>query len=364
MLIIFFFGLRPQSWPNINRLEWSQDHSGLAFHAPGFAYVDNLHTLLAKGSEAPFTICLGISAVKQLPGFRPILMLHDGSDADQLSIAQWETSLIMMNGDDYSYRRKLPRLTVDNFLADGKSSCIGITSGADGTRLFDNGALIETRKDLRFHIPAGGKKLHLVLGNSVYGHHYWEGMLFRLALYDRELSPPEMAGFCRQPADAVPAAAAGDEHLLLLYTFGEGSGNLVRDLSGHNQTLRLPSRPMALKQLFLEPPGPHFSSERGLTADIVLNILGFVPLGAALYARLRLSSLPVRRVPALSAILLCFGISLCIEMAQGWMPDRSSTLLDLILNTLGAALGVLPLKICWIRLAAMIRRSTGEKSAA
>jgi len=342
LAIILFFGLRPLTWPNINHAEWSPGSGGLMFHAPGFAYVDDLHTLHGKGSSPEFSICLGVSSTKQLPGFRPILMLHDGSDETQLTIAQWETSIIVMNGDDYSYRRKLPRISSGDILIDGKPRYIGITTGIEGTHLFDNGTPIAEKKGLSLRIPNHAEKLRLILGNSIYGNHSWEGTLHNLAIYGKQLSPEEMAITCKQDG-----RTAEEDHPLLLFTFQEGSGTMVQDRSGNNQPLLLPSRPMALKQTFLAPPWPYFILSKTLITDIIINLLGFIPLGATFYARLRLSSAFSGWFPARATMILCFAISLAIELAQGWLPNRSSSLLDLFLNTLGAALGVLVIKGGW-----------------
>lgn len=354
LAVILFFGFRPKTWPNINHVDWAPENTGLMFHAPGFAYVDDLHTFRDQRSLSDFSVCLGVSSMKQLPGFRPIMMLHDGSDENQLTIAQWGTSVIIMNGDDYSYRRKLPRISSGEILTDGKPQFIGITTGSDGTRLFANGTPIVEKKELSLGIPAHGKKLRLIVGNSVYGNHSWEGTLHRLAIYNRQLSPAEMLANCRQETEPDAPVDLSREHPLLLFTFHEGQGKVVEDRSGNNQPLLLPSRPMALKQTFLAPPWPNFSLSKTLLADIILNFLGFIPLGAALYARLRLSSAFSGWYPARATMLLCFGISLSIELAQGWLPNRSSSLLDLALNTLGAVLGVLVIKAGWNTLERML----------
>lgn len=345
LAIILFFGLRPLNWPNINRVEWSPDADGLMFHAPGFAYVDNLNTLGNIGIKADFSICIGVSSTKQLPGFRPIIMFHNGSDESQLTIAQWETSLIVMNGDDYRYKRKLPRIASDDILTDGKPRFIGITSGADSTLLFDNGTPITEKKGLNLSIPAHANKLHMVLGNSVYGNHSWEGTLHHLAIYDRQLAAEEMAVVCKK--DGKADGNDGKAKPVLLFTFKEGKGTTVQDMSGNNQPLLLPTRPMALKHTFLIPPWPHFTLSKTLIIDIIINILGFIPLGATLYMRLRLSSTLFGWHPARATILLSFAVSLTIELTQGWLPNRSSSLLDLVLNTIGAAVGVLAIKGYW-----------------
>src|SRR5438874_8314278 len=68
------------------------------------------------------------------------------------------------------------------------------------------------------------------------------------------------------------------------------------------------------------------------TSDVLLNILLFAPLGAAL-------ALHLRSIPrcALSAALL----SAAIELAQLYIPGRDSSLGDVLSNTLGGTLGAL-----------------------
>lgn len=73
---------------------------------------------------------------------------------------------------------------------------------------------------------------------------------------------------------------------------------------------------------------------RGI-ADAVLNVLLFVPLGAALaWAGLEMP----RAVP------IGFALTVCIELTQFLIPGRDPSLGDVTTNTLGTALGVLALR--------------------
>ena len=80
--------------------------------------------------------------------------------------------------------------------------------------------------------------------------------------------------------------------------------------------------------------------------DVLLNVLLFVPFGAALWLR----GTPLRRIP-----LLALGLSLAVEIIQGAIPGRDPSLSDLITNTAGGALGAL-LAGWWDRLAHPGRR--------
>lgn len=350
LLIILFFGLRPTTWPNINRVFWSAGTMGLSFQTPGFAYVKDLHTMKGPEGKSDFSICLGVVPVRQHPGFRPILMFHGGSDTDQLTIAQWNAAVIAMNGDDYSYRRKLPRIIADKTLPAGRTTMIGITSGAGGTILYANGRIVEEKKDLALSIPESRDKLRLILGNSVYGNHNWEGSLTRVAIYAGRLSTAEISTVCSSPS----AAVAADPRLLLAYSFHQPATDRVPDISGHGQTLIIPSRPMALKQSFLRLPWPWFGFSWPFWVDVALNLFGFIPFGMTLYSRLRLSRSFASWPPVLATIIFCCGVSLLIELTQGWLPNRTSSLLDLILNSCGAMIGVLVIRSNWQRLRQMV----------
>lgn len=63
------------------------------------------------------------------------------------------------------------------------------------------------------------------------------------------------------------------------------------------------------------------------------NVIGFMPCGFFLPIVSR------RGRKWYNAILLCFGLSLCIEITQLWMRVGSFDVDDLLLNTLGGILG-------------------------
>lgn len=74
--------------------------------------------------------------------------------------------------------------------------------------------------------------------------------------------------------------------------------------------------------------------DRRFLADIIVNIVLYVPLGMAGY-------LAFRKHRIAGPVVLGMVLSACIEMAQLFVPGRYCSAVDLVNNTLGSALGVI-----------------------
>ncbi|HUT94841.1 MAG TPA: DUF4038 domain-containing protein [Thermoguttaceae bacterium] len=75
---------------------------------------------------------------------------------------------------------------------------------------------------------------HLALANELSGDRPWLGDYYAVALYDSVLTDKEVADRFQAGAGAKP-----DKPPLLQYTFHEGNGDVVRDVSGHGKPLNL-----------------------------------------------------------------------------------------------------------------------------
>jgi len=82
------------------------------------------------------------------------------------------------------------------------------------------------------------------------------------------------------------------------------------------------------------------AADRGISPRVLIGLAGnvvvFVPLGAAL--ALALGEKPAGR-RLLLATFIGAGLSLCIELAQMAIPSRVTAVDDLLLNTVGTAVG-------------------------
>jgi glycopeptide antibiotics resistance protein len=340
IVLFLFFGLRPKTWPGNNGVSWLPEEKALRFKPPGIAYVDDFSFSHVETLFTEFSFHVTVSPERlSFLGFKPILLVHAGDDSKQLSVWHWGPSLIVMNGDDYDYTRKLPRIFGENVLTTSKQSFISVTSGSHGSHLYIDGEEVASSKEMRLKLPETSGKRRLVLGNSVRGDQGWEGDLFAFGLYGKAFSQAEIKNHFQTWKKSGKLPQSQFDNLQLLYNFENVKGAQVMEASGKGPPLFIPSKPLVLQKAFLVVPGRDIEMNSLFAIDVFLNLAGFVLLGAVLYHCLIQFDLPFSTYLPWVVLLFCFLLSLSLEILQTSLPTRVSSLLDLILNTLGGWLG-------------------------
>ena len=342
LLLIVYFGLRFKGAAISNDVVWLENAPGIRFDRTGIVYAESVD--LARGPKgAAGAVSIELALKSAAPGdghFQFVLLVHGGEDARQLVVGQWRSWLIVMNGDDYDAKRRRPRIAV-NALLPGKRRFVTIVSGEEGTAVYLEGQLAKRNPGLRLEIPDRGAGGRLVLGNSIYGRHAWTGELYGLAYYQRALAAEAVHRHAQQWRRQNTFAYAAGAHPAGLYRFDDAPGTRIADHSGRGHHLRMPDRMTILTKEFLTAPFASEGDRPSLLQDMIINIAGFVPLGFLLGALTRRGRGRPLRTRLVWVMLTCGALSLSIELAQAWIPTRSSQMLDLILNTLGAGVGVL-----------------------
>jgi len=341
LLITLFFGLSGKGFHFSNNVKWIQYEPGIRFGNYGIAYafIDNDRIKNILSATGSFSIETAIKPENFDPaGFNLILSLHDGKDDDQLILGQYRSYIIVMNGDDYSNKRKIKRISSDIFSDPPKKLLLTITTGVEGTRLYIDGRLIASKPDLTLRIPQGDM-LRVTLGNSVYGKSSWKGEVYGLALYADILEPEAIEERFNSWSKNHIFHLPNDGDPFLLFTFDEGKGVEATDHITGVQKLKMPAGFHILKKRLISLPWTDFQANKGFLIDFIINLLGFIPLGFILCASFTESGGIFQKKAILFSAILCFLISLFIEIAQAWIPSRSSQGLDLILNTTGALIG-------------------------
>jgi VanZ family protein len=340
---ILIFGLLPKGFHISNGVSWITDQPGIRFDKYGIAYTDSFP--VSMGGEIPesnsFSVEIALKPARyDEKRFNFILAFHNGKDRDQLLLGQWRSSIILMNGDDYAHKRRTKRIAVNMASASPSPLFLTITSGEEGTKVFLNGQLVRTKKNLTVKIPTGGNT-RLIIGNSVYGRHSWQGDVYGLACYGYALTPRNATRHFNRWRRDRNFSYAKREKPSVLYFFDEKEGIRAVDQAGGNHHLEIPLKMHTLKREILTPARSISKFNRSFVKDIVLNLMGFIPLGLVLSITFIKLGGTFKKNNILISVGLCFTLSLAIEIAQAWIPSRSSHMLDLILNTLGGLIGTL-----------------------
>ena len=134
-------------------------------------------------------------------------------------------------------------------------------------------------------------------------------------------------------------AGPGGPDTIAAYPFNESSGHIAMNMSSDSMHIVIPSFFRAFKRELLSSGFNEIEQERFDIADVVVNLLGFMPFGFFVLAVLS------DRMPFFwrffSAVAAGGILSFSIESIQLWLPDRHSSLSDLVLNTAGTTAGVL-----------------------
>lgn len=315
MVAMLAIGLWPGDYRFRNDAKW-RDDGGLQFGPFGFAYTEPFITPAqsAEINKAGFTLMLGLTpAPPQTPGFQFVASLTDGDDTQQLMIGQWQDELIVMNGDDYSHARGLPRVYANLSPFMQRQFLLTVVTGSFGTILKADSEVIGQNAKIHLLIPGLDRKIRLTLGNSVHANAGWSGAMHSFALFSGQ-KPAELLRFDRSLVDRL------------------------KDVSGSGADAILPSPPLSVVRSFLSDDPRELGLNYSRVKDVAVNLLGFIPFGMVLASLLKERRWQRSRTIATVA-LYGFILSFLIEAVQAWIPTRSSSAVDLMLNTVSAITG-------------------------
>jgi glycopeptide antibiotics resistance protein len=118
----------------------------------------------------------------------------------------------------------------------------------------------------------------------------------------------------------------------------------VLDHSGGGHDLKIPPKIPILDKKILSSNWNQLEFDLKSFQDIFINLVGFIPLGFMLAITFSKAGAISERQSILISVILCFAVSLMVEVMQAWIPSRNSDSLDLMLNTIGGFAGAI---ICY-----------------
>jgi hypothetical protein len=354
VVVTLLFGLWPLNlWPH-NEVYWLEHRSGIEIHRKGIhgRYIPRGIVFSENTFEIPTKLESGI------PSFSIELYLQSKDDYgygmgrivsfgtpgqhESLILAQWRKHLIIFtpnargkNKNDYIELDLLKGLPKDS------TRFFTITSGRKGTRLYINGD--EKKYFPNVFLVSEDKSIEgkMILGNSASGTEPWAGKIFGIGIYEDELSPEIVRKHYQSWLSNKISTLSSTEEAIAIYSFDEGEGTIAASRLGQGKRLLIPKRFVLLERTILEPPWINFRFEKHFLYDFIINLLGFIPLGImfTLYLR-RIFGITGRRL-FITTLICGSAISLIIELLQVLMPQRYSSLLDLVLNITGLCIGIL-----------------------
>jgi len=344
-LILFSAGLWPFSFNPENNVSWVEGKNGICLQEGSIVYSNILSTMLYE--ELVNCKFLAIELIvkpkkRYSSGIRFIAANGATGKQNNFAFAQSRDNLIIFikttrppDGENtYS-------VEISNVFSKADKKHVYIAIDDRLTSIFINGVLVKKIKFLgtfdNWDINA-----RLLVGNDDSGQHSWEGNIYRIAIYNRDL--PHEVIFSEQVP--FPRMLAG---IIVSYKETE-TGDIVEDKGGldFKQNLYIPEYFKVLRKTILSMPDQYYAVSINFLKDVFINIIGFIPLGALIVTWFSLVKKNQKCVIWL-IIALCFLISLFIELLQIFLPLRASSLMDLFNNTFGGFLGAY-LTASWVRM--------------
>ena len=339
-------GLWPFDFRPPNNVAWLGDRNGINFFGNGMVISsDSWNGEYTLFPDKSITLEFWLRPSTETSSLPSIITLYDEKSPYLFFIGQWRSHLAIRSRTDDPASRKpgksYQEIGLSNALLKDLDTFLTITSGPEGTAIYQNG--IRTRFNPRHRLLAGyrGDPVRLILGNAHSTSSYWTGYLSGLAIYNRTLKPRQVAhNYHDWVRKGFPSGMENGR--IALYLFDEKKGLIVNNREGPRNQLVIPEifKPVELSVLHF-PWHDDFQWNRSLFTDVAVNIIGFIPFG--FFCTGLLMKTHRFRMSAIFMITLLSGVgfSLAIELLQVYLPTRDSSLADLVCNVLGAFIGLI-----------------------
>jgi VanZ family protein len=328
---ILSLGLWPFHRPR-NDVTWVGDRDGLQFG--GLGTIRSSSIFKTVGSPDGASSSLEIWFIPDLTSdSNTMLAFSKPQNPLQFSVHQNLSNLILKR-EAKGGQRGTETISINGVFRRGRPVFVTIASGPGGSATYVDGVLASRFPQVRLADDFTGQ---LEIGTSPVVNDTWQGILKGLALYSRELTASTVRRHYETWVEYGQPEISNDERVIALYLFNEHAGNIVHNAVRQGVDLDIPHRYSILYQIRFEPFWKEYRPIREHWMDLLLNVVGFVPLGFAFCAYWA-SARPIRWALVLTTCL-GFAVSLTIEFFQSYLPTRHSGTADLFTNTLGAFVG-------------------------
>jgi VanZ like family/Concanavalin A-like lectin/glucanases superfamily len=250
-----------------------------------------------------------------------------------LVVLQRGAALEVQYKDSSGWWTKVIRVNVRRVFEKRRREFVAIVLGERRVRIYVNDRLVANREGIPENDFLAGT---LIVGNTPIGDDSWKGELHGLAVYARELDKEAVLRHYRTWSPGTRPVLEDVDRCAALYLLNETSGVIAHNQMDSGSDLAIPEQFTVLDKAVLRPVWMELTPEWWYWKDVLLNIGGFMPLGAALSAYLAAKG--VARI-TWTAALFAGLLSFAIECGQVLLPTRDSSMTDIFTNTTGAILG-------------------------
>jgi VanZ family protein len=335
LLGILVAGLWP-FWPRRNAVTWLDNANGLSFGNYGSVFSSGVFQAPASPQDASRSVEVWVQPGPASDN-ADFLSFSTAEDPRQLSLEQYHDSFLILRHVLQDPPPSTSVIGIAGVFREPQLRFITVTSSPIVTSIYVDGVLSSTFPKFPLAQDFVGE---LAIGTSPLVAEHWRGQLRGIAIYDGELTAPEvLAHYEVWTMQARPPLLDGNPRAIAIYAFNERAGNVIHNAVPSGIDLYITERFALARQPFLEPFWKEYRRSWGYWKDILVNVAGFIPLGfffCAYWSRGR----PLKRA-VIATVMAGFAVSLTIEVTQVWLPTRASGTTDLMTNTLGTFLGAL-----------------------
>lgn len=325
VLVTLSFGWWPYNFISRNDVLLLPEQGALSFNS-SFESGKRSVRGIALGDEVldtrdwqGITIVLEMRGRHSKGGLGVFLELFDDQDVlAAVLLAQWQDHLaIRSRRDRDAVSRGYSEIGHRDIFKGPEFVELLVASEGNRTHVYVNGEIVESRVD--FPLVGADNKFSgsLLVGNSADGTRPFSGEIRSLKIYDSFYS----AGSSSLEAD--------DPVVGFDYSAGSWSEGII-----------IPDRFTILKNRFFSGKQLADLSKEEYKRDILINILGFIPVGVCFAAVGRRRFRSFVKV-ALFVGVASFSLSMLIEWGQGYLAHRDSSQLDVLLNTISGMIAVI-----------------------
>jgi len=318
-----------------NEVSWVGSEDGLRFGDYGTVFSATEFPASGSDTREPFSLEMWME-----PGLgedsNVMIAFYTPEKPGQFVLRQDESDILILHANAEVDKHAPKPLIAGEVVQQGKKTLVTVTAEASGrTTLYVNGRA--KRSSPSFGLSRQNVSGEMVVGNSPVGNNTWSGLLREIAIYKKALTAEEVAARYRELSSGTDTLRADGDDLLALYRFRERAGTVIKNEVQPGVDLYIPKHYTIWRQAFLTAPWREFQATWAYAKDVLMNILGFAPLGIVLFPYF----LIVRKSkhPWWMSYLSGFVLSLSVEILQAFIPTRYSGWTDVITNSTGTALG-------------------------